>query len=202
MQSCGGECRNLGYLLHETAQALCALLPACPPSGGPECRLLTGTWLWSPGAHLVHVVLTFSLKSTDVLEIPLEKITPLYKRHRKKDRTVGNSDFSSWDSFCLAGTAFKSEDAKKLHEKEQRCSCRGPEWSGAQPVLLWRHYVMRPTCAMAAWAALWPGSCWCWPCSSGSVCRNAPLPAFRPLTSSSVLPLSVVLFSALPPWRV
>lgn len=84
MQSCGGECGNLGYLLHETAQALCALLPACPPSGGPECRLLTGTWLWSPGAHLVHVVLTFSLKSTDVLEIPLEKNHSVIQKTQKK----------------------------------------------------------------------------------------------------------------------
>lgn len=88
----GGECGNLGYLLHETAQALCRPPPACPPSGGRECRLLTETWLQLPGAHLVHVVST--PPKVQMAWKYLKKFSPLYKR-KKKDGTLGNFDFSS-----------------------------------------------------------------------------------------------------------
>lgn len=78
-------------------------LPFHPIRGTRMQRLLTETWLHSPGAHLVHVVLT-SLKSTDGLEMPWEKkkkTSPEYKRHRRKIEPWGIFTFPSEIHFFL-----------------------------------------------------------------------------------------------------
>lgn len=79
-----GRMRKFRLPVARNSSGIMCSAASLPPSGGPECRLLTGTWLWSPGAHLVHVVLTFSLKSTDGLEIPLEKNCSVIQKTQKK----------------------------------------------------------------------------------------------------------------------
>lgn len=86
LQSCGGECGNLGYLLHETAQALC-MLPACPPQGNESA----GCCWWRLGCgaekHIWYTLcgLSFFLISTDGLEMLSKK--SLHYTKKKKSNT-------------------------------------------------------------------------------------------------------------------
>lgn len=79
-----GQMRKFRLPVAPNSSGIMCSAASLPPSGGPECGLLTGTWLWGPGAHLVHVVLTFSLKSTDGLEIQLEKNSLHYTKDTEK----------------------------------------------------------------------------------------------------------------------
>lgn len=81
-----GRMRKFRLPVAPNSSGIMCSAASLPPSGGPECGLLTGTWLWSPGAHLVHVVLIFSLKSTDGLEIPLEKKSLHYTKDAEKKK--------------------------------------------------------------------------------------------------------------------
>lgn len=114
LQSCGGECGNLGYLLHETAQALC-MLPACPPQGNRSA----GCWRRLGCGAEKHIWYTLCGLSFFFFFSPFFcykyrwswntfKNLSLYKKKKKrvelkkkKNRTWGNFDFPSGGLFLL-----------------------------------------------------------------------------------------------------
>lgn len=112
MQSCGGECGNLGYLLHETAQALCTPPAACPPpftplpphQGDQNAEAADGDLAAQPRSTSGPRCVDFSKKyrwAGNAVGKKKKKTSPEYKRHRRKIEPWGIFTFPSEIHFFL-----------------------------------------------------------------------------------------------------
>lgn len=103
------------------------------PLGGTRVQAADGDLAAEPGSTSGPCCVDFFPKKYRWSGNASEKNPPLYKRHRIKIEPWGILTFTPEILFfLLVRLQNLLKDAKKLHENEQRCSCRANSWKPAE----------------------------------------------------------------------